>query len=253
MSTQSASKKLSSETKKCPRASYREAHIWCIRLCQETSVVEKLFDLLTTNERERAAKYHFQTDRMRFIIARGAVREILSRYLDIEPNLICFSYNRYGKPVLDEEINNCRLHFNVSRSQDFALCAVIGEREIGVDIEFINQENANLDVADRFFSQSEAINLNAFPENEQTAAFFRCWTRKEAYIKAVGKGFSYPIQDFSVSVGAERSTILEITHRTQKTRRWSLTTFLPHPEYVATIAVEGLPAKIKLRDWTKNL
>jgi 4'-phosphopantetheinyl transferase len=224
-----------------------ETHLWRIDLKPESADTRFSPAVLSPDERRRAGKYHFEKDRKQFINARAALREILSRYLDITPNQVEFSCNRYGKPELKIAKSGDFPGFSFSRSREIALCAVTRKRRIGVDIEFINEEPANLEIAERFFSPSEIAALKNIPETLQSAAFYSVWTRKEAFIKAVGKGLSYPLQNFSVSIKPDEITPSLTINDSSENDIWTLFSFSPHPEYAAALAVEGsLPP---LRFW----
>jgi 4'-phosphopantetheinyl transferase len=237
----------SEKTKKSPARG--EIHLWQISLRQDFSTVKNLLALLSPDERERAGKYRFRKDRERFIVTRGALREILSCYLTLAPARIVFSYNGFGKPFLKNETDGAPIFFNVSASREIALCAVAHGCEIGVDIEFIGDEPASREIAERFFSPREAENLAALAGKRQTSAFFHCWTRKEAFIKGVGVGLTYPLKNFSVPIGEEKTNDFSIADPFQKTRRWSLTTIYPGSDYVAALAAECAQPTIKLRQW----
>lgn len=221
-----------------------EAHLWRIDLNNESSNTPISFDILASDERLRAEKYHFEKDKNHFINARAALRKILSLYLDIAPKQIRFSANRYGKPELNIENLDASLNFNFSSSREVALCAVTRKREIGVDVEFINGISANMEIAERFFSPNEISALENIPEKLKTAAFFSCWTRKEAFIKAIGKGLSYPLQNFSVSIKPDEITPSLTINDSLENDTWSLFSFSPHPDYAAALAVKGDLPKI---------
>lgn len=173
-----------------------EIHVWRAYLNEDASTVQALSSVLAPDERQRASKYQFQKDREHFVVARGVLREILSRYLNSPPAQIRLSYNYYGKPALNNGTGDNLLHFNMSRSLGVALYAITRGREIGVDIEFIREDFPGLEIAKRFFSPREVAMLQALPPHSQTAAFFNCWTRKEAYIKARGEGSRTPCSSF---------------------------------------------------------
>lgn len=217
-----------------------EVHVWRVCLNQPSSTVQVLSDSLTPNEKQRAAKYYFQKDREHFAVARGALREILSRYVSILPDRIRFSCNDYGKPLLTGPTGDHLLRFNVSHSNGVALYALTRGRDIGVDVEFMRQEFASLGIAELFFSPLEVSMLRALPPNLQTPAFFNCWTRKEAYVKARGEGLSHPLHRFAVSlVPGEPASLLSTDDDPLEASRWSLTELCVGPNYVAAIAVEG--------------
>lgn len=229
----------------------REAvHVWRVSLAQPRSRIQTFLHLLTPDERARAEAYHFQHDRERFIAARGALRTILARYLRITPEQLCFTYSRYGKPTLLEAMNGRGLRFNISHSHEMALCAVTRGREVGVDVEFIREDFASMDIAGRFFSQGEVAALRALPPGAQTPAFFNCWTRKEAYIKARGEGLSHPLDSFTVSVipGAP-ARLLSTKNDPQEGSHWCLHELAAGAGYMAAIAVEGGPCRLDYWQW----
>ncbi|MEP6901717.1 MAG: 4'-phosphopantetheinyl transferase superfamily protein [Actinomycetota bacterium] len=214
-----------------------EIHIWRANLNQESLSVQQFLKTLSADEKQKADKYYFDKDRNHFIVARGTLRKILSGYLGIAPNEICFAYNLFGKPILD--VKNNQFRFNVSHSQGLALFAITREREVGIDLEFIRSDFAVLKTAQSFFSEPEISALKNLPTELQTAAFFSIWTRKEAFIKAVGEGFSYPSTKFTVSIMPKNSHDLFRTREFQKVRDWSLMILSCQADYTAALAIEG--------------
>jgi 4'-phosphopantetheinyl transferase len=161
--------------------------------------VRGLEQMLSHDEIARAERFHFERDRRRFVVGRGLLRAILGRYMGIESERLRFRYGEYGKPYLAEEYGGKALQFNVAHSQDMALYAIARDREVGVDIEYIRPFPNLMQIAEQFFSARENIALQAVPEHLKDEAFFTCWTRKEAYIKARGDGLSLPLDRFDVS------------------------------------------------------
>jgi 4'-phosphopantetheinyl transferase len=225
-----------------------EVHIWRACLKPDAAAVQASFDTLTPAERQRADKFYFARDRERFIVGRGVLRRILSRYLNILPNQIRFSYNQFGKPALSAEADASQLRFNMSHSHELALYALARGREIGVDIEYARDDFASLEIAERFFAPKEIAMLRAVPASDLTASFFNCWTRKEAFIKALGEGLSHPLDRFSVSLKpGEPASLLSVEESPQEAARWSLVELFPGEGYAAALALEGeMPA---LRCW----
>jgi 4'-phosphopantetheinyl transferase len=224
-----------------------DVHVWRISLDQGRIVSRTLWPLLMPDERQRAGRYHFEKDRRRFIIARGALRRILGRYLNLPPERIEFSYSRYGKPALGHAAQAGDIRFNVSHSHDLALCAVAYGREVGLDVEFIREELAELSIAESYFSPAEVATLRALSPELHKIAFFNCWTRKEAYVKACGEGLSYPLQRFSVSlIPGERARLLSVDEP-HEADRWSLVELFQQNNYVAALVVEG--GAPRLRCW----
>lgn len=229
-----------------------EVHVWHAYLNQVPSVVQELSGILSPSERQRAGRYHFRKDREHFVVARGVLRHILSGYLKTLPERIRFSYSQYGKPALVEERGHNSLSFNVSHSHGVALYAVARGRHIGIDIEFLREDFASPQIAERFFSTGEVAALRALPTDQQTRAFFNCWTRKEAYIKARGEGLSHPLHRFTVSlIPGEAASLLSTDDDPQEASRWSLLELSPGAGYVAALAVEGRAPLIQCWQWER--
>jgi len=164
------------------------------------------------------------------------LRTILSRYLGCAPGEVEFSYGHHGKPALVQEGKDS-LHFNLSHSQEIVLYGITTGREIGVDIERIREDIPVMQIAAHFFSSREYAALCALPAQARAAAFFACWTRKEAYAKAVGQGLSLQLGDFGAPVAPnEQPVVMRVT---QGASDWSLHQFMPAPGHVAAVAAEG--------------
>jgi 4'-phosphopantetheinyl transferase len=217
-----------------------EVHVWRLALDQPEAVLAQFREILEAHELERAGRFHFEIHRNHFIVGRAGLRYVLARYLDAKPEEFRFVYGSYGKPELAEK----RLCFNVSHSHGVALFAV-ADREVGVDVEHVRADFATEDIARRFFSRVEVATFNALPKNEQVAAFFRCWTRKEAYIKAIGRGLSEPLDAFDVTLApGEAATLLQA--RGQDVSRWSMFDLDVGPEYAGALLVEAPVSNIRL-------
>jgi 4'-phosphopantetheinyl transferase len=227
-----------------------EVHVWRASLDPAASCVEHLQRTLSADERHRAARFHFPRDRRRFIVARGVLRDILGRYLGVPPSALGFRYNAYGKPALAGVADEEGLRFNVSHSDETALFAVTCGREVGVDIEHLRTAIACEDIAERFFSARERASLRALPAEVKHRAFFNCWTRKEAYIKAHGEGLSLPLDQFDVSLApGEPVALLATRSDPREALRWSLQALTPGPGYVAAVAVEGQDWRLTCWQW----
>ena len=230
-----------------------EVHVWFVELDQLASCMHDLQQTLDGNERVRAERFYFRRDRDHFIVAHGLLRLILSRYLNIEPSDLRFCYSLYGKPMLAKEVDGDRLRFNLSHSHGLALYAVTRARELGIDIERIRPDLAYEQLAARFFSPREVAALRAVPTSHRLGAFFNCWTRKEAYIKARGEGLSFPLDHFDVSLApGEPATLLSTIGDPLETSRWSLRELDLAPGYTAALAVEGHDWRLKFWQWQQT-
>lgn len=217
-----------------------EVHVWRITLDQPAAVTHALRGILGAGEARRANHSASERARIRFVVARGALRVILGQYLGIAPADLRFAVNEHGKPTLPNRPGWPNLTFNVSHSGDLALIAVAQERAVGVDVERIAAGRTPMAIAARFFSPAEITALCSLPADQQIIGFFNCWTRKEAYLKARGKGLALPLDQFDVSLKpGEPAALLATRDDPSEASRWSLQTIEPGPGYVAALAVEG--------------
>lgn len=217
--------------------------VWRVGLEQAAEAVERLKTLLADDELATAARYHFPVHRRRSIVRRGALRTILAGYLGVEAVELRFIYGPQGKPALTEP--TAAVHFNVSHSGELALVA-IGQQPLGVDLEQW-REVADADlVARRFFTPHEAAAQRAAPDGNQL--FLRHWTRKEAVIKAVGRGLSMPLNTFDISA-ADAGQIAQIDEPGGE-QRWHVQDLNPAEGYLAALASAGPIEDVRWRDWT---
>jgi 4'-phosphopantetheinyl transferase len=215
-----------------------EVHIWRASIEVSSPDYERILRLLSSDERARANRFRFARDRQRFVAARGFLRRILSGYLNCDPTKLCFSYAEHGKPFLAHCPGD--LNFNLAHSGGLALYGITLRRAIGVDLEEIRYDFDTEEIAQRFFSRNEVAHLRLVPTNARARAFFECWTRKEAFIKAKGEGLSLPLSDFDVSLSpGEPASLLETRWDADESSRWSLRAIDVSPGYAATVAVEG--------------
>ncbi len=217
-----------------------EIHVWRASLDQPAAYVGQLRQTLSPDERSRAERFQFERDRRRFIVGRGVLRAILGYYLSLDPGRLQFRYGPRGKPCLSEELGGDTLQFNLAHSHELALYAFTAGREIGIDLEYIRPIPDIEQIAARFFSASENATWRILPANQKQEAFFNCWTRKEAYLKATGNGLAQPLDQFDVSLApGEPVRLLRVRGASEEVSRWSLAALTPAPGYVAAVAIEG--------------
>jgi 4'-phosphopantetheinyl transferase len=232
-----------------------EIHLWRASLRQPAEVIADLRRSLSSDEQARAGRYHFEEHRTHFTVARGILRAILGRYVKLPPAEIRFRYGPFGKPALAAECaRNCRLHFNLGHSEGLALYAVSWGLAVGVDLELVRPALAGYEVAERFFAPPELDALSALPPEGQTEAFFNCWTRKEAFIKATGLGLSLPLDRFVVSVApGEPAALRSINGNPRLAARWTLRDLIPTAGYVGALAAARRECKIKPWQWRHQI
>jgi 4'-phosphopantetheinyl transferase len=219
-------------------------------LDQTPSQIQSFLHNLAADEQARAERFHFERDRGHFIVARGVLRAILGGYLKRAPEGLSFCYGSHGKPAIAGESGGDAIRFNVSHSHGIALYAVTRGREVGVDLERIRFNLAVAEIAERFFSRREVAMLRALPTEEQREAFFRCWTRKEACLKARGEGLSLPLDQVDVSLAPGEPDAAPGTQPdSSDASRWSLQELAPAPGYVAALAVEGHGWRLACWQW----
>jgi 4'-phosphopantetheinyl transferase len=219
----------------------RDVHVWLASLEPEDAIVDRLGPLLSPDEQARAARFHFEIDRKHFIVARGCLRTILARYLGVAPGEIEFTYDQNGKPRLATSMAQSQpLEFNLAHSGVHALYAFTRIGEIGVDLEFVRPEFTGDEIARRFFSTTEVSCLNSLPAEARQEAFFNCWTRKEAFIKAKGIGLSLPLDQFDVTLSpGEPAALVRTRWDENEAARWSLKEIEVGPGYAGALAIEA--------------
>ena len=222
-----------------PRFQEGEVHVWRAELDQPDEVLEKFWKTLAPEEVDRANRFHFEKHRRHFVVGRGFLRELIRRYTGEKPETLRFSYGPYGKPALSGP-----LRFNMSHSGGVALFAFAEEKLLGVDVEHVRADFASEDIARRFFSAAEFESLCGLAVEEKVAAFFRCWTRKEAFIKATGKGLSQALDGFDVTLAPDVPAAL-LRVNDDAAERWSLFDVEVGEGYAGALAVEGYVSRIK--------
>ncbi len=215
-----------------------EIHVWRVSL--DAGDGEHDRTLLNDEEILRADRFIRPIHGRRFSAARATLRILISRYLSMRPDEITFAYNEFGKPSLAPELASHQLKFNLSHSENLALFAFSRGRDLGIDIQ---HRTANPDLekmARRFFSPAEVQSLEALPEPERQDAFYRCWTRKEAYIKAKGKGLSISLSSFDVAFApGDSPALLRVESGDAERARWALYNIDPGGEFAAALMIES--------------
>ena len=212
--------------------------MWLASLDQPATVQTELAAVLAPDEQARAGRFYFERDRLRFVAGRGLLRMILGRYLAVAPERLRFEYTQFGRPLLADPPSD--IAFNVSHSENMFVLAVAWGREIGVDVEAVRPLADAQAIAGRFFALGEQAVLFGLPAAELEEAFFRCWTGKEAYIKALGSGLSQPLDEFEVAFRpGEEPRLLWVKGKPEEAGRWRMVALEPAEGFVAAVIVEG--------------
>lgn len=214
-------------------------HLWYLSL--DIKAQDDLGAWLSEDEQIRAAQFRFPVHRRRYMVARCALRRVLAGYLNTLPEKIVFQYNRFGKPFLDDE----ELQFNVAHAGDVAVMAFASGCRVGVDVERVRVDIMEENIAEHFFATGEVDALQALPVEKRPEAFFHCWTRKEAYIKAIGMGLSIPLNAFTVTLDPDKAALLDTAWHPAEASCWTLRTFWPAPGYIGALAVEAEGCTLK--------
>jgi 4'-phosphopantetheinyl transferase len=226
----------------------RHVHLWLVRLEASENNFERSLAWLSPEETARVKRFHFDRHRRAFALGRAALRALLAGYLDMKAVEVDFVYGEHGKPSLTSALRSksCPLQFNVSNSGNLAAYAFTIGCEIGVDVEQHRALHDFENIARRFFSPEETAQLLELPDAEKTAAFFRCWSRKEAYIKAMGGGLSIPLDSFQVTLrpGAA-ARMVSLGGSEEAARAWTLHGFDPAPDCAGAIAYPDQPRSVQ--------
>lgn len=224
-----------------------EVHIWRVCLDQNPETLRALLPALSGEEQVRASRFRFPEHRDRYIVSHAALRDILYRYRCLAQTPLRFVTGLHGKPELAGATGDGKLQFNLSHSHLLALIAVTADRQVGVDIEHCRQLADWQDIARRYFSASECRALGHRPENEQMAAFFTYWTRKEAFLKATGLGLSISLPSFSTELSADK--FIKTESGGDPDRVWSLADLFPSKSYAGALVVEGHMPRLIQWSW----
>jgi 4'-phosphopantetheinyl transferase len=221
-------------------------HVWQLNLERSEEELGALAELLSTDERDRAARFHFARDRHHYIAGRGILRNILARYLDQPARDLVFSYGLRGKPIL----SGAPLQFNLAHSGGVAVIALSRDRSVGIDVEQIRVVPSWEGVTNSFFSAMEREAIQSLPSVDRLGAFFTCWTRKEAYLKATGEGIGVPLDSFDVSVIPNSlPRLLRVQDASEETDRWHFHTLPLTSEHIGVAAHDGPIETVQHFQW----
>jgi len=228
----------------------KEVHVWRARLDVPAPRLRQYEELLSEDEMARARKFRFPVHRDRFVSRRAVLRCLLGGYLQVSPADVTLEHTGFGKPVLALH-HDTDLRFNLSVSEDLALYAITRGRDVGVDLEHIKPAVSDESVPEQFFASHEVAVLRAIPKAHQPAAFFDCWVRKEAYIKARGMGLSLALDSFEVSFGdAGPARLLRTAPDPEDAGRWTMVALYPAPSHAAALVVAGQAWTLRRWNWS---
>lgn len=213
-------------------------HVWQLDLDAEAQS-----ELLSAGEHARAARFHFERDARRWRAGRSLLRRTLGGYLGIPPETLEFETGPFGKPF----VPNSRLRFNASHSGAMLLLAFAWDQEVGIDVERLRDHFVPEELADHVFSPREQDALRAAPPEKRHAAFLSLWTAKEAYVKALGSGLSFPLTRLTLSAiaGSDYYTA-EDSAQADALSGISVRRLPPIPEHAASLAAEGAVTELLL-------
>lgn len=219
-------------------------HLWKFSLLDLQHIQEELSKLLSNEELARSERFRFEKDRATFVGARANLRKLLGLYLGRKPEDIVFDHNEQGKPSVN---SSSRIQFNISHSKNMIFMGFTLKHQIGVDVEFNQKQIEVPEIAKSFFSKNETEELLSLPKDEQLHAFFRCWTRKEAYIKAKGGGLSIPLDQFEVSLRKnEPACLKKITWEDDNPSAWKMKSLNLSDDYTAACIINNQKAEFIL-------
>lgn len=237
-----------------PALTRDEIHVWRASVSEDAHAGDRLRRLLGDDERARAEQFRFNRDRDRFVFRRALMKLILGQYLGVDVSDVRFTYGRCGKPTLSPPFDRADLQFSLSHSNGMVLFAIAHGRKVGLDVEYIRPDMEIEQIARLVFSDREASELTALSASARLGAFFACWTRKEAFVKATGRGLSQALDDFDVSLAPGEAAALVATRGDPtEAGRWSVEDVNPGLGYRAALAAEGHDWQIKRWDAGKTL
>jgi len=228
-----------------------EVHVWNVNGADAVPALSALEGILSPEERQRADRLVLAADRRRFVAAHGILRQLLGAALGLEPSALEFVANAFGKPALGPRRGQANVSFNLAHSGGVVLIALAAGRRVGVDVELVRADFDVLELAGAVFSARERQDLASIAPAGRTAAFFRGWTRKEAYVKACGEGLSRPLRDFSVTLGPDEPPgVMGDSGDLAHPGPWSVFDLAPAAGHFGAVVVEGPPVRLLVRPWT---
>jgi len=225
-------------------------HVWRAWLNPEEMDLNQIKTRLSEDEHVIANQFHYKRDRDRYVLSHGILREILSQYLFIAPEAICFSRSETGKPVL--ETNPRQIQFNMSHSGEMALFAFSQGRAVGVDIEHVHSIKDLEATAKSFLSPSEMKAFLNLPSKMKLESFLRTWTRKEALSKAIGRGLRMPLEDLDVGLYPNDTHLDKRSEKDEAQTDWHVLDLTPADEYVGALAAESFEGRLHLFTYSHN-
>ncbi len=229
-------------------------HVWLASLDLPTAAVFDLERSLSDDEKEKAGRFRFARDRGRFVVGRGLLRWLVGAYVDCESSAVRFAYGPFGKPRLAPRSDPESLSFNLSHSGALAVFAFGRDRKLGVDVELLDCKTDVHEVSNQFFTSQEVADIMARPPHEQHVRFLEFWTRKEALVKALGRGLSTALREFDVSTIGDAPDHARPLWLAHPTTSWSVRQFVPAPGYIAALAASGGAFRVVYRElrWTQS-
>lgn len=226
--------------------SEKHIDIWRTALDLPQQQIDDYRSLLSADEVSRANRFKVDRKYREYIISRGLLRRVLGNTLNRDPATLVFAYTEHDQPVLASSRNGPPVCFNVSHSHELTLIALTLKNPIGIDVEYVRHNVEFKKLAKRFFSIQEARDLETYTDIGVPQAFFSCWTRKEAFVKALGDGIAFGLNEFSVSVSPFDDAVTLTTHWDRdEAKNWSLLNLPAGPEYIAALAVNGHDFEIR--------
>ncbi len=225
-----------------------EVHIW--RGFIPVKLDQRMTLALTAEEKQRAACFLRDKDRLRYYFAHGMLRTVLAYYLSVAPQSIVFKNNPFGKPSLFQGVTEPDICFNMAHSEDMVTVALTCRVSVGVDVECMRELQDAHQIITQNFSPEEQKYLTGAPEREFKDRFFTCWTLKEAFIKAIGMGLSYSLKTFNI-IDSHTGTPIsgQVTLQDSTDIKWYQLPFQPHPHYRAAIVVQDIKPSPQFYDF----